>query len=141
MTELQRDILEFVKEINPQSLYSSGFEDLGDKIFIPSAENLEIARKKIHYLKSRLRKKDALEKKYLDSVENMLEFEEPIPDIGMVSDILSNHLLKEGVNPVRFKVLMEQLCDSIRASIAKYSGKNVPVAVKILIQYQVLGAK
>ena len=141
MTKFQRDIFDFVKEVNPQSLYSSGFEDLGEKIFMPSAENLEIARKKVHDLRSRLRKKDALEKKYLDSVENMLEFEEPIPDIGMVSEILSNHLLKEGVNPIRFKVLMEQLCDSIRASIAKYSGKSFPVAIKILVQYQVLGAK
>ena len=140
MTAHERDILEFMKEINPQSLYGMGFEELGDKVFLNSRENIEYARRKVRELKKSLAKKEVLARKYLDSIENFLEWDEPAPDIGMISETLATHLIKEGMKPERFKILIEQLSSSVEASLSKFQGKNYPAAIRILVQYQVLGA-
>lgn len=140
MTALEHDILELLKEISPQSLYAMGFEELGDKVFIGSKENLQYARRKVAGLRERATKKDLLAQKYLDSIENVLEWDEPGPDVAIVSDILSSHLIKEGLKPDRFKLLMEQLSSSLAASLTKFQGKRYPAAIRILTQYQVLGA-
>ena len=67
-------------------------------------------------------------------------FDEPLPDIGMISDVLSNHLIKEGVRPERYKKLLDQLISSINSSLVKFEGKQIPLAVRVLFQYQVIGA-
>ncbi len=140
MTQLERDIFEFLKEINPQSMYRMGLEELGEKIFINSKENIDYARRKVKELEERVPKNDILAQKYLCSIENVFEWDEPGPDVGIVSDTLSGHLVKEGVKPARFKILLDQLTSSIEASLKRFQGKAYPAAIRILAQYQVIGA-
>jgi hypothetical protein len=142
MNDLERSVLQLIKEINPQSLYKLGFDDLKERIFIPSKENIQHADRLVRLLKAKCgtTEKDQAAKKFLESAETVLAFDEPHPDIGLVSDVLSGHLIKEGIQPETFKKLIDQLVSSINSSLEKFEGRSFSTAIKILAQYQVIGA-
>jgi hypothetical protein len=121
-------------------MYRLGMEELADKIFINSKENMEYALKRVGDLISRCDKFDTLVIKFLKSIETTIKWDEPHPDIGSVVEVLYTHLIKEGINEERYKELAEQLIVSVEASLGKYAGRDFTTAVKILTQYQVLGA-
>jgi hypothetical protein len=143
MNPLEMEIFELIMEISPQSLYLMGVEELGDKIFIPSKENLKSALSKIRKIKEKCRNTDngTLARKYLESIETQTEFEEPLPDVGMITEILASHLIKEGVQVERLKKLLDQMIASINTSLEKFEGKMTPRGVQVLVQYQVLGVR
>jgi hypothetical protein len=143
LSSLEMEIFELMMEINPQSLYLLGIEELGDKVYILSKENIESALSKIAKIKEKCTKDEnrTLARKYLDSVEMLFAFEEPLPDIGMITDIFSTHLIKEGVQPERYKKLLDQITASINSSLEKFEGRTIAPGVRVLVQYQVLGAK
>jgi hypothetical protein len=137
------EIFELTMETNPQSLYLFGLEELGDKVFILSKQNIESALTKIRKIKEKCHNdvNGRLARKYLESIETQFEFEEPLPDVGMITDIFSIHLIKEGVQPERYKKLLDQMIASINSSLEKFEGKTASPAVRVLLQYQVLGVK
>ncbi|MHB1908747.1 MAG: hypothetical protein ACYCQJ_07720 [Nitrososphaerales archaeon] len=142
MSSLEREIFDLVKQIDPQTLYRMGLEELGDVVFIPSKENIENATFRIRELKKKCARNEngILAKKFLASREAILMFPEPLPDIGLVSDTISTHLIKEGINPERMKKLIPQLVSSLNASMQKFEGKTFSTSVRILVQYQILSA-
>jgi hypothetical protein len=144
MSQLEMEIFELAKEITPQSMYLLGIEEVGDRVFILSKENIQSALAKIRKIKEKCTNDDdkgRLARKYLESVETQFEFEEPLPDIGMITDILSTHLIKEGVQPERYRKLLDQMVASLNASIEKFEGTTIAPAVRVLVQYQVLGVR
>jgi hypothetical protein len=145
ISPLEREIFELMMEINPQGLYLLGIEELRDKVYILSKENIESALTKIREIKERCRNDSSengrLALKYLESIETQFEFEEPLPDIGIITETLSTHLIKEGVKPERYKKLMDQMIASVNSSFEKFEGRTVSPGVRVLFQYQVLGAK
>ena len=140
MTPLEKEVFELVKEISPQSLYRMGLEDLGDKVFIMTRKNIENALIRARYLRDRCSKEDLLTRKFIESLETVFESDEPNADIGSVPDALSVHLIKEGVNVEHYRGLLDRLIESIDASIERFEGRTFTAAIKILTQYQVIGA-
>lgn len=142
MNDIERKILELYQEISPQTLYRSGFEDLSDKVFIPSKENIDRALERISELEEECGddERGQLSKKLLLSLGAVLSFDEPHPDLGLVSDVFSTHLIKEGVVLETYKKLTDKLIAALNASLEKLEGKDFPTAIKVLTQYQVIGA-
>jgi hypothetical protein len=141
MSDVERSIFELIGEISPTSLYSMGLEQYGDEIWIPSRENLDLAISKIREIKARCaHPKDELALKYLESIECMLERDEPQQDMSLVLETLVSHLIKEGVNVERLKKLVEKLTLALDASLEKHRGRKFPSSIKILTQYMVLSA-
>ncbi len=140
MSLLETEILSLLRTVTPQDLYGVGFEELAEKILIPSKENLENALQRITELKKKAPPNDSLAYKFLDSLECRLRLDEPGPDIGVVTDVLALHLVKEGFNVLRLKKLCDLLASSLNASLRKFEGKDFPIGAKLLAQYLVLGA-
>jgi hypothetical protein len=145
MNALERQIFDLMAEISPQAMYLLGIEELGDKVYILSKENIESALTRIKGIKEKCRSEGSnnakLALKLLESIETQFEFAEPLPDIAIVVDTLSTHLIKEGLRPERYRKLLDQIIASINASIQKFEGKSIAPGVKVLVQYQVVGAK
>lgn len=142
MTKVETEIFELAKEIMPQALYSMGIEELGDRVWIPSEENIAIAVSKINRLKLACYKsRDRLCAKYLDSLLCQLQCGEPQHDLGSIVDVLSAHLIKEGVNTKRISKLIDQLSDLVLASLQKFEKRRFTTALKVLVQYAVMGSR
>ncbi len=140
MSELDRDIFAFACEIKPQWMYGAGLEEYGDRIWVPSFENVEKALARIKELKARCTRKDTVQRKWLESVQTTLELDEPGPDAGGIVDVFVSHLVKEGFNSDRFKGLVDQLHDAVDAALRKREGRQYTNPVKMLAQYQIIGA-
>jgi hypothetical protein len=142
MNSLEKQILDFFKEISPQTLYGLGFEDLKDRIFIPSSENLQRASERAKELIEGCddSERGEIAKKLLLSIDAVNSFEEPHRDVGLVSEVFATHLIKEGIEPVTYKKIAEQLITAINASLEKFEGRNFSAAIRVLAQYQVIGA-
>lgn len=140
MNRLEREVFDLVCSINPQAVYSSGLEQFAEELMIMSTENIESSLKKISKLKKKCREKDLLTRKYLDSIETSLLMDEPGPGVGQITDVISTHLIKEGFNPTRLKKVIDALGRSLEAWIVHLEGRQFSIPVKILAQYQVLGA-
>ena len=121
-------------------MYGAGLEEYGDRIWIPSFENVEKALGRIKELKAKCSRKDAVQRKWLESVQTTLELDEPGPDVGSIVEVFVSHLVKEGFNSERFKVLVDQLYDAVDAALRKREGRQYTNPVKMLAQYQIMGA-
>ena len=139
MSELDREIFTFVCEIKPQWMYGAGLEEYGDRIWVPSFENVERALFRIKELKARCSRKDVVQRKFLESVQTTLELDEPGPDVGCIVDYCVTHLVKEGFNLDRFKELFEQMYNVVDVSLRKREGRQYTNPVKMLTQYQIIG--
>src|SRR5271157_3515624 len=124
MSELDREIFAFACEIKPQWMYGAGLEEYGDRIWVPSFENVEKALARVKELKARCSRKDTVQRKWLESVQTTLELDEPGPDVGGIVDVFVSHLVKEGFNSGRFKGLADQLYDAVDAALRKREGRQ-----------------
>src|SRR5271169_276899 len=140
MSELDREIFTFACEIKPQWMYGAGLEEYGDRIWVPSFENVEKAVTRIKELKLKCSRSDAVQRKWLGSVQTALELDEPGTDIGIIVDVFVSHLVKEGFNSERFKGLVDHLCDALDAALRKREARQYTTPVKMLAQYQIIGA-
>ena len=120
-------------------MYGAGLEEYGDRIWVPSFENVEKALARIKELKARCTRKDTVQRKWLESVQTTLELDEPGPDVGGIVDVFVSHLVKEGFNSERFKGLADQLHDAVDAALRKREGRQYTNPVKMLAQYQIIG--
>lgn len=140
MNKLEKQIFDLACSINPQAIYSMGLEQFAEEIMILSTQNIDLELRKISRLKKKCRNKDSLARKYLDSIETSLLMDEPGAGIAPVIDTISTHLIKEGFNAVRLKKIINKLDQSLKAWITHLEKRNFSIPVKILAQYQVLGA-
>ena len=123
MSELDREIFALACEIKPQWMYGAGLEEYGDRIWVPSFENVEKALARVKELKARCSRKDTVQRKWLESVQTTLELDEPGPDVGGIVDVFVSHFVKEGFNSDRFKGLVDQLHDAVDAALRKREGR------------------
>ncbi len=140
MNKLENEVFDLACSVNPQTIYSMGLEDYAEEIMIQSTENIELNLQKISKLKKKCKSNDILVRKYLDSLETSLLLDEPGAGIAQITDAISTHLIKEGFNAIRLKKIVEKLDQSLKAWMAHLEKRNFSVPVKILAQYQVLGA-
>ena len=135
---LDDQIMDLVKEINPSAAYLIGFDEYAGKLFIASRENIDGALEKIRSLRSRA--KTELQRKVLDSMETAAVFDEPQPVLDDIVGTIFAHLAKEGVNDEHMLSLLDHAVRDIDACMARYMGKEIPVAVKALTLYRLDGA-
>ena len=140
MSRLERDVFALFSELNPAELYGLGLDEFAGRVFVMSRDNIQNALTKIAALKNRCGPKDLLVKKFLDSIETTLLWDEPAAGVGQITQTLSTYLIKEGFNAERLKTLVGLLTESLRAWLEFREEKECSIQVKILAQFQVIGA-
>lgn len=134
---IDAQILDFVKEVNPSGAYLMGFNENAGKLFIASQANIDAALGKVRALRAKA--KTELQRKLLDSMETGLLFDEPQPVLDDIVGTIFAHLVKEGVNDDHMLSLLRDAMSDIDASKARYSKREIPVAVKALTLYRLDG--
>ncbi len=134
---LDTEILETYKELNPSGAFILGFNDYAGKLFIPSKGNLREALRRVRQL--RRKAKTELQKKVIDSFEVALLFDEPQPVLDDIVGTLFSHLSKEGVNEEHLKSVLSYASKALDATRERFSGREIPVAVKALSLYRLNG--
>jgi hypothetical protein len=134
---LDAQILDFYREMNPSGAYVMGFNDYAGKLFIASKANVNSALKRVRVLRSKA--KTELQRKFLDSLEAGLLFDEPQPVLDDIVGTIFSHLAKEGVNDRHMLSLLNYAMEDIDACAAKYSKRRIPVAIKALTLYRLDG--
>ena len=135
--DLDAQIMELVKEINPSGAYLMGFNEYAGKLFIASKENVDSALRKVRGLRARAN--NDLQRKALDSIETMLLFDEPQPVLDDIVGTIFALLVKEGVNDEHMLSFFDNATKDIDACKAKYQGRDIPVPVKALTLYRLDG--
>lgn len=115
-----------------------GHGEYAGKLFIASRENLDGALDKIRRLRSKA--KTELQKKVLDSMEMVALFDEPEPVLDDIVGAIFAHLAKEGVDDAHMLSLLDYASRDIDACTERFSGREMPVAVKALTLYRLAGA-
>jgi len=134
---LDNQIMDFVKEVNPSGAYLMGFNEHAGKLFVASQANLNAALKKCRALRAKA--KTELQKKVLDALETAILFDEPQPVLDDIVGTIFAHLAKEGVNDAHMLSLLDYAMKDVDASRARFSKKEIPVAVKALTLYRLDG--
>ena len=135
---LDNEIMDLVKEVSPSGAYLMGFNEYAGKLFVASQENIDAAQKKVRALRSKA--KTGLQRKVLDAIETAITFDEPQPVLDDIVGTIFAHLAKEGVNDRHMLSLLGYATKDIDACKARYSGREIPVAVKALTLYRLDGA-
>ena len=131
---IDNQIMDFVKETNPSSAYLMGFNDHAGKLFIASEANVRAALKRARALKARA--KTELQRKVLDAIETSISFDEPQPVLDDIVGTIFVHLAKEGINDAHMLSLLDYAMKDVAACKARYSKREIPVAVKALTLYR-----
>jgi len=136
-TSLDSEIMDLVKEISPSGAYIMGFNDYAGRLFVASRENVDAGLAKVRSLRQKAT--TVLEKKVLDSLETTLLFDEPQPVLDDIVGTIFAHLVKEGVNDAHMLPLLNLAMKDVDACRARFSGREIPSAVKALTLYRVDG--
>jgi hypothetical protein len=131
---LDKQIMDFVKEVTPSGAYLMGFNDYAGKLFIASEANINAALKKVRALRGKA--KTELQRKILDAIETSMMFDEPQPVLDDIVGTIFAHLAKEGVNDAHMLSLLDYAKKDVDASRARFSKKEIPIAVKALTLYR-----
>src|SRR5215467_12425350 len=135
--DLDTQILDFIKEVNPSGAYLMGFNDKAGQLFIASEDNLRSALRRLRSLRAKAT--TDLQKMILDSLETALLFDEPQPVLDDILGTIFAHLVKEGVNDDHMISLFDYAMKDLEACTERFSGKDIPVAVKALTMYRLDG--
>lgn len=131
------EFLGLIKEVSPELGYIIGFEDCAGKIFVPSETNLREARKKTVALKGRAT--NDLQKKSLAALLVAIDFDEPQPILDTIVTVIFSHLAKEGINEGHLVSLLKDAQLAVETTRKRFSGKKVPIGVKLLTLYRLDG--
>jgi len=134
---LDGQIMDFVKEVMPSGAYLMGFDDYAGKLFIASEANINAALKKVRALKAKA--KTELQRKILVSIETSIMFDEPQPVLDDIVGTIFAHLAKEGIDDAHMLSLLDCAMKDVDACKARFSTKEIPVAVKALTLYRLDG--
>lgn len=127
-------------EISPVEMYGLGLNEYQGKLFTMSQSNVNRMLARIKSAKKKCKKSDEVIKKFLESIETTLIWDEPAAGIAQISNALSMYLIKEGFIPDHIAQLLDRSSESLEGWMSSLGEKKYPVGVKILAQYQVLGA-
>jgi len=134
---LDNQIMGLVKEVMPSGAYLMGFNDYAGKLFVASGANISAALKKVRALRAKARSE--LQRKVLDAIETSIMFDEPQPVLDDIVGTIFAHLAKEGINDAHMLSLLDYAMKDVDACKARYSKKEIPVAVKALALYRLDG--
>jgi len=134
---IDAQIIEFVKETNPSGAYLMGFNEYAGKLFIASRANIDAALRRVRTLRSKARTE--LQRKVLDSLEVGLMFDEPQPVLDDIVGTIFAHMAKEGINDEHMLSFLGYAMKDVDACKARFSKKQIPVAVKGLTLYRLDG--
>ena len=129
--------MDFVKEVSPSGAYLMGFNEYAGRLFIASQANIDSALGRVRALRAKA--KTELQKKTLDALETAILFDEPQPVLDDIVGTIFAHLAKEGVNNEHMLSLLEYAAKDVDACRARFSGRDIPVAVKALTLYRLDG--
>ncbi|MBS3124735.1 hypothetical protein J4211_00570 [Candidatus Woesearchaeota archaeon] len=102
---MDKEVLEFWKEVNPESAFCMGVKECVAILFIPSYYNVKKALAKIEQLQ---RGADPAIQKFLNAEKRGLMREEPQDAPDQIMGVFYTHLVKEGVNEKHVLALAEQ---------------------------------
>jgi hypothetical protein len=131
MTDIENEIFEVWKELNPNLAFIQGLEDYAGKLFIPTSENQEKVLKRIQELKSKT--DDQVEKKFLESLDATLRYREAPHDLSDIIWSLFGHLVKEGVNTPHISSLIDYSIESLENSMSTYKLEELPIIFKVIL--------
>lgn len=134
---LDSQIMDLAKKVSPSSAYLLGFNDNAGKLFIASSENIRAALGEVRGL--RRTASTPTQKKVLDSIETALLFDEPQPVLDEIVTAVYAHLVKEGINDEHMLSLLSLAVEDIDACSGRFSGREIPSAVKALTLYRLDG--
>jgi len=134
---LDDQIMDFVKEVSPSAAYLMGFNEYAGRLFVASEANIRAALRKVRALRAKA--KTELQRKVLDAIEVAIEFDEPQPVLDDIVGTIFAHLAKEGIDDAHMLSLLGYAVKDIAACKARYSKKEIPVAVKALTLYRLDG--
>ncbi len=134
---LDNQIMGFMKEISPTGAYIMGFNDCAGKLFVASRQNVDAALRKVRALRSKARTE--LQRKVLDSIETAIMFDEPQPVLDDIVGGIFAHLAKEGINDEHILSLVGYAMKDLDACTARFSRREIPIAVKALTLYRLDG--
>lgn len=140
MSILEREVFDRFCEFNPVEMYGLGLNEFQGRLFVMSGTNISEMLVKIAAVKKKCKKSDDIVKKFLQSIETTLSWDEPAAGIAQVTNALSGYLIKEGFNPEHIARMLGLSAESLEAWTSFLGDRKYPVGVRILAQYQVLGA-
>jgi hypothetical protein len=132
MSEIENDIFEVWKELNPNEAYLQGLDEFAGKLFIPTPENTRHILDKIHVLKSKTQ--DQVEIKFLTSLAGTLKYHEPPHDISDIVWTLFGHMIKAGVNPKHISSLLDYSELKLENSKNIHNLDELPMELRIILQ-------
>jgi hypothetical protein len=132
MSEIEDEIFEIWKELNPNDAYLQGLDEFAGKLFIPSPENTIRILDKIQSLKSKT--DDEVEIKFLTSLEGTLRYHEPPHDLSDIVWTIFGHMIKEGVNIEHISSLLDDAEKKLANSKKIHILSELPVELRIILQ-------
>jgi hypothetical protein len=134
---LDDEIIDAYKDLSPSGAYIVGFNECAGRVFKPSKENLAAALARVRGLKARATTEG--QRKLLNSMETMIQFDEPQPILDDIVGALFAHLAKEGLNEEHMLSLLIGSADAVDATRERFEGREVPIGVKVLTLYRLGG--
>jgi len=131
MTDIENEIFEVWKELNPNLAFIQGLKDYAGKLFIPNHENQEKILNRIRELKSKT--DDQVENKFLGSLEATLRYREAPHDLSDILWSFFAHLVKEGVNTPHISSLTDYSYENLENSMRTYELKELPIIFKVIL--------
>lgn len=102
---MDKEIVEFWKEVSPESAFCAGVKECAATLFVPSYHNVKKALSKIESLEKGA---DPVIQKFLTAEKMGLMREEPQDAPDQIMGVFYTHLVKEGVNEKHLLSLAEQ---------------------------------
>jgi hypothetical protein len=107
MSEVEKQFLEWHKEVDPSSAYLEGINECAGKFFVPSKQNLAAAEKKLERISKRAENKGQL--RVFKSYLTWLQFNEPYMVPTNATFTFFMHLVKESIVPEHLISLARQV--------------------------------
>jgi len=130
MSEVEKQFLEWYKEVYAASAYRLGVNECAGKFFIPSKKNLEIAEKRLRTILKEAQ--NETQRRVFTSYLTALHFDEPYMVPSKAASVFFSHLVKEGVVPEHLKSLAEQVGEALDAYAKLLAQKEWSMEIKIV---------
>lgn len=130
MSDVEKQFLEWYKEVYPASAYRLGVNECAGKFFIPSKKNLEIAEKRLRNIMKEAQ--NETQRRVFKSYLTALRFDEPYQVPSLAASGFFSHLVKEGVVPKHLKSLAGQVGEALDAYAKLLAHKEWSIEIKIV---------
>jgi hypothetical protein len=130
MSDVEKEIFELWKDYEPAAAFGNGIEECAGRMFIPTQDNIEEMASRIRGALKKAREKN--QRKLLESLGIMLEFQEPHRVLSVARDVFFAHIVKEGIKPGHLLSLAEDAEKAVAASKQRLTEKKWPVEIKIV---------